>query len=358
MMGLFNKGYEYLILILLIAIPGWDLSAQVLKINAHFDSTSIVIGDQVKLRLEVDQPKGAKVLFPKFADTITGKIKVIKTFPPDTVQNGGNLHIQQEILVTSFDSGYHKVAPLAFPFQMESIKDTIRSSPLYLNVFNIPIGKDADIRDIKPVYGAPFTLKEIWLYILLGIGAILIAFAAWFLYKKYRNEPVFASKKPIEPAHVIALRELDKLRAEKLWQQNKVKEYYTRLTEIIRVYIEQRFGVMAMEQTSDEILLSLKEVYLEDMLALDLLKKLLVIADLVKFAKSLPLPDENEISLLDAYQFVNNTKLIISPLENEPSDASEPAQLTTGPAKQSFILLPKKIWNKLFRKESINRLKQ
>ena len=333
MMDLFNKGYWYLILYSFILVPGWNVSAQILKINAHFDSTTILIGDQVKLRLEVDQPKGAKVTFPLFSDSITGKIKVVKTLPPDTVQNGGNLHIQQEILVTSFDSGYHSLPPLIFPYQMASVKDTIRTSPLYLIVLTMPIGKEADIHDIKPVYKAPFTLLEIWFYIAIGLGIVIIAFVAWFLYKKYRKEPIFISRKPPEPAHVIALRDLDKLRAEKLWQQNQVKQYYTRLTEIIRLYIEHRFDVMALEQTSDEILVSLKKVYLEDLLALELLKKILVTADLVKFAKSQPLPDENEICLLDAYQFVNNTKQNVSPLEqNDSSDSPEPAPLTE-PAK-------------------------
>jgi hypothetical protein len=306
---LINRIFRFLILIA-AALLGWTANAQILKINARFDSTSILIGDQVKLRIEVDQPKDAKVHFPVFADTLASKIKVVKVFPPDTVPKNGNLHIQQDVLVTSFDSGYHYVAPLVFPFEMGTVKDSIRSAQLYLIVLTVPMGNAKDINDIKPPYNASFTIAEILLYILIGVGVIILAFVTWFLVKKFRKEPIFTIRKPVEPAHIVALRELDKLRTEKLWQQNKGKEYYTRLTEIIRVYIEQRYEIIALELTSDEIIQALRNVMVEDINSIDLLRKMFVTADLVKFAKLQTLPDENEINLLNAYQFVNNTKLV------------------------------------------------
>jgi hypothetical protein len=309
-MGLFLNRILKLLILIAAVLFCWTANAQILKINARFDSTSILIGDQVKLRIEVDQPKDAKVHFPVFADTLAPKIKVVKVFRPDTVPKNGNLHIQQDVLVTSFDSGYHYVAPLVFPFEMGTIKDTIRTAQLYLIVLTVPVGNAKDINDIKPPYSAPFTIAEILLYILIGVGVIILAFVIWFLVKKYRKEPIFATKKLIEPAHVVAIRELDKLRAEKLWQQSKGKEYYTRLTEIIRVYLEQRYEILALEMTSDEIIHTLRNIMVEDMTSIDLLRKMFTTADLVKFAKLQTLPDENEINLLNAYQFVNNTKLI------------------------------------------------
>ena len=321
---LLNRIFRFLVLIAAVLL-GWNANAQILKINARFDSTSILIGDQVKLHIEVDQPKDAKVHFPVFADTLASKIKVVKVFRPDTVPKNGNLHIQQDVLVTSFDSGYHYVAPLVFPFEMGAVKDTIRTAQLYLIVLTVPVGNAKDIHDIKPPYDAPFTIAEILLYLLIGVGVIILGFVTWFLIKKFRKEPIFTARKLIEPAHVIALRELDKLRTEKLWQQSKGKEYYTRLTEIIRVYIEQRYDIIALEMTSDEIILALKNSMVEDLGSIDLLRKMFATADLVKFAKLQPLPDENEINLLNAYQFVNNTKLVISVLNvnNEESEKVE-----------------------------------
>jgi hypothetical protein len=310
MMDFFGIKYKYLIIFALL-LQGFFAYAQTLKVDAKFDSTTILIGDQVKLHIYAEFSKGTKIKFPSFSDTLTSKISIISVSPIDTLIKDDKISLHQSLLVTSFDSGFHQILPLAFPFEMEMIKDTIRSTVLSLNVLTVSTEKASDIKDIKPPYQAPFTLAEIWLFILLGVLIVILGFVIWFLIRKNRKEPVFSKKKPAEPPHVIALRELDILRAEKLWQQNKIKQYYTRLTETIRIYIEQRFGISAMEQTSDEILQSFKGVYLEDITTLDLLKKIFTTADLVKFAKSHPLPDENEISILNAYQFVNNTKIIV-----------------------------------------------
>jgi hypothetical protein len=297
---------------------GW---AQSLKINALFDSTTIVIGDQVKLRIEVDQPQKTKVQFPAFKDTINSKIEVIKTFKSDTIKNGDKLHITQEFLVTSFDSGDHYVAPIAFPFEMGPIKDTLRSVALHLRVLTLPVDTTKDIRDIKPPYRARIGFAEIWPFLLILLAAVLLGFGIWFLIKKLKKEPVFLQRKTFEPAHIIAIRDLDKLRGEKLWQSGKTKLYYTRLTEIIRLYIENRFNVKALEMTSDEIIGELKDAILQETENIALAQKIFTTADLVKFAKSQPLPDENEVSMLDAYQFVNNTKLVFTaPVVEEKED--------------------------------------
>jgi hypothetical protein len=114
--------------------------------------------------------------------------------------------------------------------------------------------------------------------------------------------------KPKLPPHVIALQELDKLKNEELWQHEKVKDYYTRLTDIVRVYIEDRFTISAMEQTTFEILTSfnIKEEQIEKK-SFDELKEILEVSDLVKFAKFTPLPDENHMMLSNAYLFVKET---------------------------------------------------
>jgi hypothetical protein len=115
--------------------------------------------------------------------------------------------------------------------------------------------------------------------------------------------------KPKEPAHIIALRELDRIKNEKIWQKDKIKEYYSEVTEVLRTYIEDRFEIPAMEQTSEETLDSFK--FRRDLLNEKLysnLGRILNLADLVKFAKYIPLPDDNNLTLVDAYFFVNETK--------------------------------------------------
>jgi hypothetical protein len=304
-----TKAIRLLLLISIAFLPG-RMTAQSLKISARFDSTAIRIGDQVKLRLEVDMPPSAKVKLPTFKDTINGKIELVKVFAPDTVKTERSLHIRQDFLVTSFDSGFHNVASIAFPFEMGTQKDTLRSDILHLRVYTMKVDTTKDVRDLKPVYRASLSFAEVWPFLAIILGLALLGFGIWFLVKKLRKEPIFVQRKVLEPAHVIAIRELDKLRSEKLWQNNKTKLYYTQLTEIVRVYLEHRYNIVALEMTSDEIIDAFKNIVVEDPENMELLRKLFSTADLVKFAKMQPLPDENEISMLNAVQFVNNTKLI------------------------------------------------
>ena len=105
----------------------------------------------------------------------------------------------------------------------------------------------------------------------------------------------------------------------KLWQQGLNKEYYTALTETVRKYIVDRFGVNAMEMTSAEILdmLSKEEIVVP---VYDRLKQILLLADYVKFAKIHPLPDENDLSLTNAYLFVNETKQKMKAADQEEGE--------------------------------------
>jgi hypothetical protein len=302
----------WMIAIVVMLLPNTELFSQQYKVSSAFDSTTIRIGDQIKLHFDVDMPLNAKVSFPSFKDTITGKIEVIKTFRPDSSKKDGKLHIRQDLLITSFDSGYHQIPPLNFAFEVGNSRDTLKTVPLYLTVNALPVDTTKEIKDIKAPLGVPFSILDYWQYILGFFGLIFIAFAVWYVIKLRKKQPLFGGFRAADPPHIIALRELDGLRAEKLWQQDKTKQYYTRLTEIIRTYIERRYEIDALEMTSDEILIALKNAQMDDFSQIELLQKMFQTADLVKFAKGQPLPDENEVNLLNAYQFVNNTKIIVS----------------------------------------------
>ncbi len=127
------------------------------------------------------------------------------------------------------------------------------------------------------------------------------------MYRQHRKDPEIFSLKPQEPAHVIAFRDLDKLKEEKLWESGQVKMFYTRLTEISRQYIERQYGIPAMERTTEEILEAFRRSNTEEPLLDEMLKELLELADLVKFAKEDPLPVDNQTNLNNAYLFVQKT---------------------------------------------------
>ena len=142
------------------------------------------------------------------------------------------------------------------------------------------------------------------------------------MLKRKKKEPVPQIIIPKIPPHVTALEQLHKLKDEKLWQGGKLKEYHSALSDIIRQYIEHRFYINAMEQVSDEIMYSFRTVDLNDELK-GKLRQILFLADMVKFAKEQPLPNENETSWNNAYEFVMATKKEIK--EDTPSLKGEEA---------------------------------
>jgi hypothetical protein len=300
-------------LLIIIFISG-TAHAQRIKATASIDSTNILLGDQVKLFLEIDHPKNVKVIFPDVPDSIMKNIEVLKRFDQDTFENDNDNYQKQiqSFLITSFDSGSYRIPPFWFKIDLDNRIDSVPTNEVVLNVYSLPIDTTRGPTDIKMPYDAPLTLKEVTPYIL---GVILIAAILFFIFyaigRRRKNKPVFVlPKKPKEPAHVIALRELNRIKKEKLWQHGKTKQFYSEVSETLRRYIEDRFDIPAMEQTSDETLESfrLQPVLLKNKTYQNL-HMILSTADLVKFAKYQTLPDDDNMTLVNAYFFVDNTKI-------------------------------------------------
>jgi len=294
------------------------------RVDARFDSAQILIGDQIYLSVTVEQPRDVKVILPNFKDSLAGKIEILKIFPVDTqMLADGRIRINQRYLVTSFDSGVYQVGPVVFPYQYDNVADSIISDPVTLTVHTIPVKDLTKIADIKAIIRLPLTFKELLPFMGISLLFLLLIAAAIYAYLRWKQKkPLFPfMEKPVEPAHVIAFRELEKLKAAKLWQQGQFKEYYSRLTDIVRAYIEARFGVPAMESTTPEIYQTLLTLEIIPKTLADELHQMLQLADLVKFAKAEPLPDENDNAWHTANHFVSKT-LITMP-ENLNTDSQQ-----------------------------------
>ncbi len=310
------------LVVLLLVLP-FQLIGQTVTLDARLDTTQMLIGDQIHLNLMAKQSPGTQVGFPVLADTLTQHIEVLSGSPVDTAkQVDGSLLLRQQYLITSFDSGRYTIPALPFSVNINGNIDTAYTSPVELMVHTMPVDTTQVVKDIKAPMSAPWTLAELWPYIL---GVILLALITWFIIrlirKRKKKEPILARRKPAEPAHVIALRELQNLDAEKLWQQGRVKEYYIKLTTILRYYIERRFSINALERTSDEILDSFISTGVIPGDVISMLRDLLQEADLVKFAKASPLPKENEDNLKKGVTFVEQTRV-----EPETKDKRENEQ--------------------------------
>jgi hypothetical protein len=275
----------------------------------------VLIGDQLNLRLEVEQPKDFKVEFPQINDTIANGIELVAQSPLDTfkLDEKEQLKIIQNLTITSFDTGRNVVPPFKFKLVQDSMQQDMETLPAEFFVHGMEIDTTKGPTDIKHPYAAPVTLAEASPYIL---GAILILAIIFFIFyyfqRRKKNKPIFGkAAKPKEPAHVVALRELERIRENKLWlEPDKIKLFYSEVSDALRFYIKDRFGVNAPEYTTDETIQAFtKQKDLLSGKSLTQLKDILKLSDLVKFAKYQPLPDDHNLSLMNAFFFVNDTKI-------------------------------------------------
>jgi hypothetical protein len=184
---------------------------------------------------------------------------------------------------------------------------------LQVNMVHVDTAKG--IKDIKGPIQVPFNILEILPYIGYGLLIALALLALYyFIVRAARKQKPLIIEKPkvIIPPHVKALEELEKLALRKLWQEGKIKEYYTGITEILRAYIQERYGIGAPEMTTDEIMYALKRKDISE-LQKGKLRDILVLSDLVKFAKENPLPTEHESCFNASIDFVNETAESITP---------------------------------------------
>lgn len=303
------KGRLLMVCILLVLAATPEAHAQ--KLTA--DTTGLTIGQQINLNLEITVEKGEKVEWPSLLDTLTKSVEIVRRSAIDSVVDAasGSIIYRQKLVITSFDTGFHVVPPILFRVLSPVSADftSKESAPLLLSVSGVSIDPEAEIKDLKPVLEAPYTLRDFLPWILLLLAIALLAVLGWFYYQsRKKNKPLIKlTLRQPKPAHLIALEQLELLKTEQLWQKGQIKDYYSRLTDILRSYFELRFNVNAVEMTSDEIISSMKDE-LSDAQRLNDLKKILSLADMAKFAKARPMGADNELSHTLAVAIVNSTK--------------------------------------------------
>jgi hypothetical protein len=284
--------------------------AQLIRVESLLSRDSLMIGEQIVYTLKVEAAKDVAFSLPALKDTISSTLEVISPLGADTISAGERIVVEQHYLITGFESGPQLVPSQEVIYHWENEPDTARSMPLVVHLYDPPVDTAQQIKPIKAPINTPLSFKEVLPWAAAGLGGLLlVGWGIWFLrrYLKRRKDPETFIQKPAEPAHVIAFRELDKLKEEKIWARGEVKQYYTRLTDITRQYIERQYGIPAMESTTDEILFAFRKANPEDTLLDEILQELLQLADLVKFAREDPLPVENQTNLNNAYIFVQKT---------------------------------------------------
>lgn len=293
-------------------------------VKSTVDKKNVLIGEEINYNLELKSSDKYNFIFPNITDTLSN-FEVLNS-KIDTLKNEKDLVFKQNIKLITFDSGYFKIPSLKVLYHLKSDSNklidyrSLSTNEFGISVNTVEVDTSAAFKDIKPLIEVPFSIWEIIEYIYGAIAIILLVFAGIYIYRKYfKKEEKDEEELPFDPkipADVLALEALKKLEKEKLWQNNEFKEYYTNLTDILRIYIYRVFEFDARDMTSSEIIDSLKLKSIKDEL-IEKMNFILSNADLVKFAKEKPLSDINIRAIEDALIFVENTKFLIKKDEDE-----------------------------------------
>jgi len=298
------------LLLLALAVPA--VVAQV-KVESSISAVEILIGQQVQLTVTATASKDAEVEFPKEAQLPAGIEFLGAIEMPTEKADDGMLRYQRGYVLTSFDDTLYYLPP----FKVKVDGKEYEANKLALKVLNVDIDTTFVDEFQGPRYYGPKTVQDnpfswddwrlpFWLSVLM----LMLLALSYYLYLRLRdNKPVIARIRIVKriPPHQKAMEAIEEIKAEHMAQAEDPKEYYTRLTDTLRHYIEERYGFSAMEMTSSEIIQRLMST--DDPKSLDELRQLFQTADLVKFAKYSTLINENDANLVNAVEFINQTKI-------------------------------------------------
>ena len=299
-------------------------SAQV-SVEARIDSIEMFVGQQVHVTLTANAQENAKIEFPQFKPTqyITPGVEVLASKELDKRDlDNGFVARSMEYTLTSFDDTLYYLPPMVVKIDGKPYK----SKSLALKVLTIEV----DTTHVDQFFGPkdvqdnPFLWSEWRLPFWLSVLMLVLLALSYYLYLRLRdNKPIIKTIRIVKRLlpHQKAMKEIEQIKADKMVNSKNSKEYYTKLTDTLRKYIEERYGFNAMEMTSSEIIEKLMAI--QDESALSELRHLFLTADLVKFAKYSTLINENDANLVNAIEFINQTKQ-----ENVPVEETIQPQLT------------------------------
>jgi hypothetical protein len=300
---------KFLLATIILIAASFAASAQNdAHVNARIDAKQITVGDRARLFIEAqNNPATSRLQWATIPDTFN-HLEVVERGKIDTIKQGDGVTYRQRLLITGFDSGVYKIPAFVFAvIPNGGTAYTMQTDSFALFVQTVAVDTTKAFKPIKGI----LAVKSTWMdYIGIIIGALvfigLIVFVVLYFVKN-KKVAAPAPKGPAESLQEYTLRMLTELDAKQLWQKKQVKEYYVELTDIVRGYIEQRFRTQVMELTTDEILQK-AELNKELLPYHQLLSGILHTADLAKFAKAQPLPQEHMEAMDKAREFVDTSR--------------------------------------------------
>lgn len=288
-------------------------------VQATLDRDSILIGEQIGLSLSVSGPSGTinNIKWPAYRDTFSKNIEIISVDSvPDTMRTAATTTLNLDYIITSWDSGTFAIPPLVVTWE----NGNAASDVLLLYSNTVYVDTTLAIKDIKEIYELDRTFWEWcadnWLTLtIIGIVVVIGLFLWWFFTRKKEEPEIVSAPAAPLPLHLATIKELEALDEQQLWQKGQYKAYYVGLTDILRAYIEKRYNLTAFEKTTDELTENLRFSDMEESARMQL-KSILVVADLVKFAKEKPMDSENKRALQESIRLVDRTRPLHTPEMN------------------------------------------
>ena len=292
----------FIILVLTFSI---NLLAQEISVTASTDTTDYMIGDQIQYSLFIKMNKDVYIINPFFRDSLKN-IDVLEISDPVAEENEDGKSVKYNYVLSRFDSAQVTIPPIKIEYRTkaDSALKFVLSNAVTFNVHRMNVAMEEEIKDIKP----PIRLFD-YLFIIYILIVIIVLVIGYFIYRKYfKNKPQTEIKPIAEkiPLHQLTLRKLEQLDKEELWQKGFVKDYHSKITDIIREYFEKQFGLPALERTTTESLKLLSK-HPQGIKVLDISSQFLSNADLVKFAKFTPLENVNREMMTQAKDIVKKT---------------------------------------------------
>lgn len=296
-------------------------------VTARLEPDSVFIGDRFDYVIEVEKDLVQVVEFPEFRSP-GGGLELVASLPVDTLEREGrHMKLRKRYRMAAFEEGRFNLGTGQVLYADKNIIDTLHTADsLLLRVGTFQIDSTSQsIYDLKGQKNLPFRFAEIRSYVLWGLALLAVLLVGLYGVVRYLRQrgrglgSLFRPAPPLPP-HVEAIKALETLHNQKLWQNSRYKAYYSGLSDILRHYIVRRWNIGALEMTSDEIIETMRGVELPDKARRDL-SSLLRDADLVKFAKAEPDSEQNENDYLKSYYFVEETKPVVEPAEGEKPDS-------------------------------------
>jgi hypothetical protein len=290
------------------------------SVNARIDAMQITVGDQARVFIEAEHNiKKSRIQWATIPDSFD-HLEVVEKGKIDTVVHGDIVIYKQRLLITGFDSGVFQFPSLAFTaIPNNDSPYVLQTDSFRLLVQTVSVDTTKSFKSIKGIIYVKTSWEDYLIFIVIGgiLILIIVLLTVYFLKRKKAPQPI-VKKGPTESLEHRTLRKLAELEKKNLWQTDKIKEYYTELTDIIRTYIEERFHTPAMELTTDELLYKAK-MHKNMQPYRVLLENILTTADLAKFAKAQPLPEEHTLAMENARQFVISSKPVVTETPNTQS---------------------------------------